>query len=236
MGTTEYADADEEHLARQATLQHLMGEMNSAKREAMSALTRPRYTIAISGLDARKPLQDTSHHIGIVSAWGGSGDVAFTARQRPGPSAARGGAVEVTRHVLTRWSADLVRMLPRPSGAGRLPRDMDVAFDEIPVEFGTLRKVSPSVSTATAAASFAHRSPTTCGSIRVQVGSEADGRRPTTTMLHYRDVADDGRYLLVEDSPGSAAGVDDATMASAINRVINAAKRVHDSRVGAGWE
>lgn len=236
MGPTEYADGDDEHLARQADLTRIRAGMNSVKREAMDGLTRPRYTIAVSGLHAGKPLNDTSHHIGMVSAWSGVGEVVVVARQRPGRSVARGGPVTVTRHALTKWGADLVRMLPRSAGAGRLRRDMGVEFDEIPLGFGTVRKVSASVSTSTAAAAFVHLTPTTCGSIRVQIGSEADGRRPTTTMLHYRDIADDGRYLLVEGSPGTAAGVDDATMASVINRAVNAAKRVHDSRVGAGWE
>jgi hypothetical protein len=236
LGPTEYPDADTEHLARKATLTRLRSEMNSAKRDAMTALTRPRYTIAVTGLDARDPLEDTRHHLGIVSAWGGSGDIVVVARQRPGTTVSRGGPVEVTRHLLSEWSADLVRMLPRSRGAGRLPRDMNVEFEEIPVEFGVLRKVSASAPRSTAAAAFAHLSPTTCGTIRIQIGSEADGRQPTRTVVQYRDIPDDGRYLLVHDSPGTASGVDDATMASVMNRVINLSKRAHDSRVSAGWE
>ena len=236
LGSREYENADVERLAQLEMLANLRSAMNPTKQAAMAALTRPRYSISVSGLDARRPFTDTSHHIGIVSAWGGTGDRAVIARQKPGRSTSHGGDVAVTMHALSDWTADLVAMLPRSIRAGMLPADHAVPFDETSIDVEVLRQVSASAPKSTAAAAFVHRSPTTCGSLRVQVGSVADGRRPTSMTVKFRDIEGDGRYLLIIDSPGSALGVDDAKMASTLNRVINATKKLHDERVSAGRE
>jgi len=73
-------------------------------------------------------------------------------------------------------------------------------------------------------------------SVRVQVGSEVDGRRPMVLTLQYRDVVGDGRYLLIIDSPGTARAVDDATMASTMNRALNLARERYEARASAGWD
>ncbi|MGU3291568.1 hypothetical protein [Williamsia sp. M5A3_1d] len=234
-GDEKYDTADDQIATEKSELTRLRAATTSAKSEAITALTRPRYTIGMLGLDARKPLSDTSSHLRVVSAWGGSGEHVIVVRQKPGPSPSHGGEVSVTRSRLDTWTDDLVRLLPTSSGPGRLPADADVPFYDLPIDVEVLRQVSADAPKTTAAGAFVHEKPTTCGSIRVQVGSEVDGRRPERLTLQYRDIDKDGRYLLVIDSPGTAVGVDDARMASSMRRAVNAVKKRYDSRASAEW-
>ncbi len=236
LGVEVDVDAEMQRLSELTAVADLRARSTPMMRSAMTTLTHPRYTIAIQGIDARKPLADTSHHLRIVSAWSGSGDVVIVARQEPGPNISHGGDVVVTRHVMREWTRDLLRMLPPSSGAGSLSPDDAVPFVEIPIDVEVFRQVSPAASPVTAAGAFVHQSPSTCGSIRVQVGSEADGRRPSVLTLQYRDIVDDGRYLLIVDSLGTARGVDDATMASAMSGAVNVVRRRYEVRADAGWQ
>ena len=234
-GDEGYDTADHQVAAENAELTRLRAAMTPAKSEAIAALTRPRYTIGLLGLDARKPLSDTSSHVRVVSAWGGEGDHVIVVRQKPGPSPSHGGEVSVTRSRLDTWTDDLVRLLPRSTAVGRLPADPNVPFYDLPIDVEVLRQVSADAPKTTAAGVFVHEKPTTCGSIRVQVGSEVDGRRPERLTIQYRDIDKDGRYLLVIDTPGTAVGVDDAKMASSMRRAVNAVKKRYDARAGAEW-
>lgn len=203
-----------------------LAELSGPRQAALAVLARPQVTIALTGLDARKPFDDPSHHVRVVSATRDMRTV-VVARQELTGSVSLGGAVALTRHTASDWSRDIVGMLPRSAGAGSLPTDTDVTFRRLPgIDASTIAVVDPPPRPS-AASAFARDDPATCGSLRVQVGSAVDGRRPSVIEVRYRDIPDDGRYLLIVDEPGVAMGVDAARFASTLNRVVNTLRRRH---------
>ena len=203
-----------------------LADLSEPRRAAISTLTRPLVTIALTSLDARKPFDDAGHHLRVVSATGDMQTV-IVARQELAGSVSLGAGVAITRHTASEWTRDLVCMLPRSAGAGSLPTDTDVTFRQLPgTDASTIAVVDPPPRPS-AASAFARHDPATCGSLRIQVGSAVDGRRPSVVEVRYRDIPDDGRYLLMVDEPGVAMGVDSARFASTLNRVVNTLRRRH---------
>ncbi|GAA2054934.1 hypothetical protein [Williamsia deligens] len=220
-----YADAD---VAAGADTPRLPGlsDLTPPQRAAIDAITRPRVTIAATGLDARRDFADPRHHVRILSATADMTTV-YVARQHLGATVDRGATVAITQHAPSQWTHDLVGLLPRSPGAGTLTTDATVAFAPVPgFDIGTVSTVVEP-RTPTAATAFARPDPATCGSLRVQVGSIADGRRPTALEVRFRDIVDDGRYLLIVDEPGVAMGVDHKGFASMLNRVVNTLRTRH---------
>ncbi|KQS00475.1 hypothetical protein ASG12_06135 [Williamsia sp. Leaf354] len=205
-------------------------ELTSTQREAMTVLCAPKTTIAVSGIDARRPFTETGHHLRIVSATG-RGDHVFVARQRLAGSVSVGGAVSITRHSLNTWTRDVVAMLPKPTGRGSLSTDTAVAFDWSPP--GEIASIASVVAPQppTAASAFAASTVATCGSIRVQAGTITDPVRPSVMECRYRDIPDDGRYLLIIDTPGAALPVDVEAFAKSLNRVVNTLRGRHSTRL-----
>lgn len=203
-----------------------LAELTAPRRAAISTLTRPLVTIAVTGLDATKPFDDPRHHLRLVSA---TRDVqtVIVARQELAGSVSLGGTVSITQHTASDWTRDIVGMLPRSAGPGSLPTDTDVTFRRLPGIDASTIAVVDAPPRSSAAAAFARDDPATCGSLRVQVGSAVDGRRPSVVEIRYRDIPDDGRYLLIVDEPGVALGVDAARFASTLNRVVNTLRRRH---------
>ncbi|MEH3154401.1 MAG: hypothetical protein PGN29_03305 [Gordonia paraffinivorans] len=207
-----------------------LATLNPPRREAIDTLTRPLVTIGVTGLDARKPFDDPSHHLRVVSATRDMQSV-VVARQELVGSVSLGGRVSITRHSASDWTRDLVTLLPRPAGVGSLPTDTDVSFRRLPgIDASTIAVVDVP-SRPSAAAVFARDDVATCGSLRIQVGSAVDGRSPSVIEVRYRDIPDDGRYLLVVDEPGVAIGVDTARFATMLNRVVNTLRRKHTDTV-----
>ncbi len=207
-------------------------DLTDPQRAALTALCRPSITVALSGTDASKPFTDPNNHLRLVSATDDNNHV-YIARQRLGSSLSVGGTVSITRHSFASWTRDLVAMIPPAEAVGGLPADTAVVFEAIPgVDTGKILTVVAPRS-RTAASAFTHPQPGFCGSIRVSVGSITDGRRPTSMEVRYRDIPDDGRYLLIVDSPGAALPVDATTFAKTLNRVINTIRARHATRSGA---
>jgi hypothetical protein len=203
-----------------------LAELNTPRRDAIDTLTRPVVTIGVTSLDARKPFEEPGHHLRVVSATRDMQTV-IVARQELVGSPSLGGRVSITRHAAADWTRDLVALLPRSAAAGSLPTDTDVSFRRLPGVDTSSITVVDAPSHPSAAAAFVRDDPATCGSLRVQVGSAADGRRPSAVEVRYRDIPGDGRYLLVVDEPGVALGVDDTRFATTLNRVVNTLRRKH---------
>ncbi|MBE7161699.1 MAG: hypothetical protein INR72_10660 [Williamsia herbipolensis] len=203
-----------------------LAELNGPRRDAIDVLTRPLVTIGVTSLDARKPFDDPGHHLRLVSATRDMTTVVI-ARQELVGSVSLGGPVSMTRHTAADWTRDLVALLPCSSGAGSLPTDTDVAFRRLPGVDTSSIVVVEEPTYPSAASAFARDDPATCGSLRIQVGSTVDGHRPTSVEVRFRDIVDDGRYMLVVDEPGVAMGVDAARLATMLNRVVNTVRRRH---------
>jgi len=209
-----------------------LDQLTPPQRAALSALCRPSITIAVTGIDAARPFEDPKHHLRLLSATDDNEHV-YIARQRLGSSVSLGATVSITRHAFSSWTRDLVAMIPPGTEVGSLPADTAVGFQAIPgVESMTI-PVVVAPATPTAATAFTHPHPGVCGSIRLQVGTLANGGRPTSLEVRYRDIPDDGRYLLIVDSPGAALPIDATRFAKTLNRVINTIRARHDTARGA---
>ncbi|MGJ0120380.1 hypothetical protein ACQ7HM_14350 [Williamsia sp. MIQD14] len=179
---------------------------------AMTAFTRPSVSIGVSGIDASRDFADPIHHLHITAAWRAGAEYAYVARQKMGAHISNGADITVSRTLASSMPETVVDMLPRSSGAGRLRSDTAVAFERLPLlaesTVAVVTRERPNMASAAFSTTVA---PATCGTFRVQIGSVTDGRRPTSMEARYRDIAEDGRYLLIIDDPGAAMPVDSVT-------------------------
>lgn len=211
---------------RRIDLEH--APLTGGRLEAMAALTRPYVSIGVSGIDATRDFADPIHHLHLTAAWSVGAEYAYVARQQVGAHISEGGDVTLSRIPANVLPDTIVEMLPPSTGAGHLPADLAVTFRQEPLlAESTIAVVTAARSDVATAAFTSTAAPTTCGTLRVQVGSVADGRRPTSLELRFRDIADDGRYLLIIDDPGAAIPVDSFTLAKMLNRVINLLRKRH---------
>jgi hypothetical protein len=219
-----YTDAGERDAGEPDASVEKLADLSSVKQSAIHALTRPQVTIALSAIDSRRPFDDARHHIRIVSATKDMTTV-YLARQSL-TAVSVGSTVAITREEPAAWARHLVGVLP-PTPAGSLPTDTAVAFSSTPsLDDFVIATVATPPSSKTAAV-FAKADLGVCGTLRIQVGSIADGRRPSSIEVRFRDVIDDGRYMLIVDDPGIAMPVDAGTFASMLNRVVNTLRKRH---------
>ncbi|WP_045824301.1 hypothetical protein [Williamsia herbipolensis] len=202
--------------------------LTGGRLEAMAAFTRPYVSIGVAGIDATRDFADPIHHLHLTAAWSVGAEYAYVARQQVGAHISEGGDVTISRVPSNSLPGTVVEMLPPSSGAGRLPADLAVTFRQEPLLAESTIPVVVAARSDVATAAFESTvTPTTCGSLRVQVGSITDGRRPSSLELRFRDIPDDGRYLLIIDDPGAAMPVDSITLTKMLNRVINLLRKRH---------
>ncbi|MGJ0119350.1 hypothetical protein ACQ7HM_09110 [Williamsia sp. MIQD14] len=225
-----YDDGDHARKVLSQIGYELEAAMTPSKRAAMSAFTRPRYSLAVSGLDASRSHEEGSHYIRMYAAWSG-GDTGYIASQKALPDPNLGGEVTVTAHPFAQWTRSLADLLPTVE-AGRLPADTAVPLTTFIVADREIPIVDTSADRNSAATAFVHRMPSTCGNITAAVGSITEGRRPDALDLRWHDIPDDGRYLLIVDPSAPTATAMPATsieVAKMINRSLNALKQRHQA-------
>ncbi|MBT0567152.1 hypothetical protein [Williamsia sp. CHRR-6] len=229
-GPEHFDNGDLARLADKRLLAQLAAESTALKEAAFTAFTKPRYSFEILGAESSDTEREPTLSR-IYSAWDGVSQSAFIARQAPGLVVSVGGDVTVTRVDFEAWTSRLVASLPLSGFAGRLPQDLDVAMDVENWLNTTELSVSPRARRDTAGAAFVHLPQAYAAYVTVQVGSIADGRRPHKQEIQIADVAGDGCYALVVDTPALAVGVDGKKLATLLNKAINATKKRHDAAV-----
>ncbi|MBT0568585.1 hypothetical protein [Williamsia sp. CHRR-6] len=223
-----HEDADSARMWDQRVRAEFRESITPRKQWALRALGRPTYQLELVGCDVTRDVTDPSHYVRAYGFWA-DGDDAFVARQLPGPKHVVGGQVQISRCSVGAWTRELVGGLPSGVGAGSLPTDPAVQFEDSMLGSTRFRVVSESAPHKTAAAVFRHLTPTLAGQMFATVHAIDGSDRRWEMELRFHDIAEDGRYLLVVDDVGVAMGADTTTVAKTLNRVFNTLKRRRDS-------
>ena len=190
----------------------------------LQALAHPDIHLAVHAHDGDDPFLPEGS-IRIYAAR--RGDQGYVVRQLPGKTIWHSSGFVITECTAIELAAAVVRELPEQP-AGRysninLPQDNSEAETD-PDAFAMYDFVEDDGDSSDRLAEYLLTAPVRrIGQIDISQGSSRFGPRGITRRrLGWRDLADDGRYTIVGDSPAVAHGTDAARMINMINTEIAA--------------
>ncbi|WP_306360363.1 ESX secretion-associated protein EspG [Nocardia sp. CC227C] len=200
--------------------ERLQSTLDTAVWEALEVAARPDIRMIIRGLHGDIRSDPTGSIRMHAVRYGGSG---YVLTQLPGDSPDDGGEFTITECDPFALADGVVAALPEiksgqksqiqlPSnadGADRMVHDDSMLWDSFDDPVGR------------AGQEFLQAAFTGLGGIEITQGTSRFGPRGRVTrVLEWRDVVDDGRYLVVHDNPPYATGVDAKRMVTLINNEI----------------
>ncbi|GAB2671363.1 hypothetical protein GCM10027169_36480 [Gordonia jinhuaensis] len=230
-GTGEITTVDQAEGMELRARDELLASLSADQEAMFAALFRSTYTIEVLGFDVRD-LDDPRGRIRIFSG-GHPAGFATIAIQRPGPTPEVGGRIQIAQVPWSRWTTQIVRMLPPSPGPGRLPAIEGLDNNGDDQHAGADRPtflVHEIPDPAHDAARSFYLSPTrhTTGSIVVRAGSLRDAIPAQEISLEYRDEPDDGRYVYTHFGRMSAEPVGPEQLAALILRCLRTVKQRRD--------
>ncbi|WP_327115738.1 ESX secretion-associated protein EspG [Nocardia sp. NBC_01730] len=213
-------DWDEQYEERQAWL-GLRTRWSSGLDEVFDIVAKPDLRIIAHGWDQRAAADPTSHiRLHAIRR----ADRGYLLEQIPGRTTYDGGRVTITE-------CDCLSLAERI--AARLPAEERGQFDnvvlprrstdaEFDAEFGASMVREPKEAPVDQHGAELLRKPVARrGIVEVRQGVTRFGPRNLARRgLWWRDIADDGRYVITPGSPAIATGVDTARLVSSINRAV----------------
>lgn len=208
------------------TREELLASLTADQEAMLACLMRATYRMTVYGLDLGHP-DDPAAYVRILSG-GQPGGYVTIAVQRPGPSASIGGRVQIAQVPWSNWPGQIVRMLPKSPGAGKLPavRGIDVVADD---HAGADRATFMVKGTSNPAELTARRtlcSPPTGngGFISVTAGTITEDVPVQEVSVEYRDEPGDGRYAYTHFGSFDAQPVDSNGLATLLLRCLRTVK------------
>lgn len=206
-----------DHLANKARArEHLQGR-DPDFGEVLHALRRPDVRVEVHGWDGRdRAVAEASIRLYAVQ----SGEAGFLVTQKPGESVRHSAGFTVTEHWATELAEAVVASLPdTAAGCGR-----DVvlaeAEDTEDIDFGFgLSPAHESLegTVVDRAADFLAVPAPSMGTIDIVQGRSRFGPRGITRhRIEWRDLEDDGRYVITGEHPPVAAPADRRRMVSTL--------------------
>ncbi|MFC8527921.1 hypothetical protein [Nocardia sp. NPDC057227] len=195
----------------------------------LDAVTRPDIRLVVRGMSGTDTA-DAESRIRLLATR--TGDRGFLITQRPGPTASAASGYTITEQNVLALGAVVTAALPERE-AGRKP-----GF-EYPAPAGGGHDYRQSLVRDTAADpvtgradEFERASLDLVGSITVQQGSSRFGPRGINTVhLYWRDLADDGRYVLVPGDPMTVVPADRARMTGLVDAgIAEIVRAIRDDR------
>ncbi|NUS45873.1 MAG: hypothetical protein HOQ24_19545 [Mycobacteriaceae bacterium] len=164
-----------------------------------SALNRPDQRIMVNGWDLRQP-DDPQGRIRTLGVF--RGEVAYLLRQLPGRSIAHSGDIVVTEHSSLALARAVVHSLPEVDAGPHVRMLLDSGPEAREFLDTPARRVG-----------------TIEFSVRRRIGS---GLTSVACTLGWRDLADSGRYVLVNGRPPTATSVDRELLTRVLHALLTA--------------
>ncbi|MFF0491338.1 ESX secretion-associated protein EspG [Nocardia sp. NPDC004068] len=225
---TTYEEFDAEQIAARDRLQR---RVDAGLHDAMAAIVQPDLYVVVTGWDEKSPLRHESE-IRIMATRRGPGG--YLISQAPGESFWHGGGYRITECDPLRLADEAVAALPEmPAGKQGevvLPAD---ETDELDYAFGSSGvRDSFEDTVQVRAKNFLDLKAEHAGRIRVVQGRSKFGPRGRIEhQLRWRDVEDDGRYVITDEHPPVAMPVDARQLISMINgRIADVVRAIKDER------
>lgn len=205
----------------------LRERLGSTFDPVLEVLTAPDIRVVVNGSDHRDPDEPKS----VVRLFGVRREsTGYVVRSLPGESFWHSGGFTVAECDAVRLADELVALLPEVGPGERaevvLPRPAAVRDSETALGRPTVRD-SFAATTGEIGAAFLAAEADCTGTIEVAQGSSIYGPRGLSRYrIAWRDLADDGRYVIRDEAAPVAAPADPAKLAGAINAKIARVVRV----------
>ncbi|WP_067819125.1 ESX secretion-associated protein EspG [Nocardia inohanensis] len=212
----------DEYLVALAQARGSLREREENLAELLAPMGSPDVKVEVHGWDGRDR-QDPAGSIRILGLR--QDDLGYLIVQHPGETVRHSAGFTVTECYGPELATEIVRALP-DSEAGR-GRDVVLAEPEHADEFDYGYGLSPAHETMDGtvvdqAADFLATDALRLGVIEVVQGRSRFGPRGITRQkLQWRDIAEDGRYLVTGDFPPVAAAADQRRMITTLDTYIN---------------
>ncbi|WP_459955848.1 ESX secretion-associated protein EspG [Nocardia sp. IFM 10818] len=217
-----HAEWWDEHLAQLRRAREGLRDREPAVDEAIAAVYWADVRVELRGWDGR----DWQNPKGTIRVLGARrGGLGYLLVQQPGEIHSHGREFTMTEFDADALPGELMAMLP-DLGPGR-NRDVVLAEREDVEETEYAYELSPAHQSVEGtvtdlATEFLAKPVTTAGTIDVVQGHSVYGPRGIVRyQLGYRDIEDDGRYLITNDLPPVASSADRRRMITAVETLIS---------------
>ncbi|WP_280244835.1 ESX secretion-associated protein EspG [Nocardia abscessus] len=228
-GTTYYDDACRQ---KYEAWQRIRARWGHELEELMAVLAVPDIRLVIRGIDGRDA-RNAKGSIRMLASR--KGNRAFLVAQKPGTEERTGGFTVVEHDVLT-LGHSVAAALPTVDAGQRSAFDLIEHAgkgDGLDYSYGRSLVNDVEDRAASRSESFDRAPAATVGTIVVEQGHSRFGPRGITrSHLGWRDLVDDGRYVIVPGKPPTVVAADVRRLAELINaRIVEVVQSIKDERM-----
>lgn len=198
--------------------------------QLVEALTRPDIRVIARGVDGLDPA-NPKRSLRILGVR--KGDDAFLVRQEPGETMLDSAGFTVTRHDALALGDAVAAAFPSADAGRRRDFELvDRMAQDIDFSFGRSLVHDTGDDPAADGADFLQQPEDLTGTIEFEQGSSRFGPRGILRLyLVWRDVVDDGRYVIVPGTPARVVPADRRRMVSLINmNIAEIVRAIKDDR------
>lgn len=222
---------EESRRRKAAAAAEVRARWDGAVDDVFDAVTRPDIRLVVRGMSGRDE-SDARSRIRLLATR--TGDRGFLITQRPGGTAASAAGFTVAEQDVLALGDVVTAALPDRE-AGRKPGFVYAAAEPDDLDHGyrtSLVRDTTADPVTGRTAEFERAELDLVGSITVQQGSSRFGPRGISTVhLYWRDITDDGRYVLVPGVPMTVVPADRAKMTGLVNaRIAEIVRAIKDDR------
>lgn len=222
-------------LEKRETLERARKRLNSSFSGVLEVFTHPDIKILVDGWDGRDP-ERADGRIRILAAR--KGDRGMLLVQLPGETADHSGGFIVKECDPVKLADAIIAELPTAEPGGQSDFQLPAPgerFGEVEYGYGTSPVAAEAAGVFTARSkAFVHTKPAVTGLVTVVQGTSTFGPQGIIWhRLEWRDLPDDGRYVIAHTAPWSAVPADTKRLTSMINtRIADVVRAIKDERQG----
>lgn len=229
--TSEPADAEEAEFARRQTWIEIKQRYGHQLDELLDVLTQPDLRVIVRGYGGGARLTDPAWSVRMLAVR--KGEVGYLVKQRPGRTLYHADGFEITRHGALTLGDVIADQLPAaPAGRGQEIRLDEPTDEELDHSYGRSLVQHYDDDAAVQTLTFQRAALDRDGFIDIEQGWSRFGPRGVVRLrLGWRDLTDDGRYVLVPGSPRVAVGADRRRLVSLVNgQIAEVVRAIRDDR------
>ncbi|MFD4432310.1 ESX secretion-associated protein EspG [Nocardia sp. NPDC058497] len=206
-------------------------QRNDRELDALiGAMTQPDIRIVVWGIDCRAP-SNPKRALRVLAVR--KGETSFVIQQQPGETMSHSTGFTVTRHDAISMGDAVASLFPAAEAGRRRDFELiDTATTDLDFGYGRSLVHEDGDDSAAQAAAFLREPEDFAGTIDIEQGWSRFGPRGILRLhLAWRDLVDDGRYVIVPGSPAKAVPADRRRLVSLINsQIAEIVRAIRDDR------
>ena len=226
-----FIHAEEAEFARKEAWARIRRRWEHELDEIIDVLVHPDIRITVRGYGGGEKLTDPAHSVRMLAVR--KGEVGYLVRQLPGETLFHASGFVVTRHTALTLGDVIADQLPAAeAGRGQEIRLDEPGDDQFDHSYGRSLVQHYDDEAAVQTQSFHQAGLDRDGFIDIEQGWSRFGPRGILRLrLGWRDLTDDGRYVIVPGTPPVAVGADRRRVVSLINtQIAEVVRAIRDDR------